>query len=704
MRARTATSIRVDGVLDEADWSGADAATGFRQVEPNQGEAPDQMTRVKVRFDNRYLYLGFWALDSLGRRGERVVNLRRDFDYLSNDLVGAVFDPFLDRRNAQAFQTTPYGNQSDLLVFDDNLFDRDWDTPWRVRTARTDTGWTAEMAIPWASLRYPKPTDSTATWGLQLERTVRRSNQKSGWSPWPRAYSPYRMAYAGEVTGLVPPPPSRLQVRLQPYATLRTERLVAPTGTSRLTQWDAGGEVRWTLSPNDFLDLTFNTDFAQADVDRQVNNLTRFTVFFPERRQFFLDNASLFTSGLSELAQPFFSRRIGLADDGTTLPIEAGGRFVSRTAKQSFGGLVIQQGADASNPASQIGVGRYQRNIGKQSTVGVLATYRYDTATETAPSRQNQVYSADGIVRITQDVGIEFSAATSLTTMGPGNGYMGHVWGFYNSNNGYVGYVFGIISPDFAPGVGFVGRNDIIWNSPAFYLNWRPDWRGKRIRAFEPGGGADLYHAVTSGALVEARVYAYPIYLRWHTDAKLVLTFDKQWQLLSDPFVPLGITISPNRYTYESVYLDYNTDPSRKLSTQVSVGTGGYFDGWLTNVRSTLRYSPLPNLSIGAEYSAQVLENLGETNQSLTTHLVGPEIRVALNPRLQLFSLYQYNSFQTAVRWNVRFAWEVRPLSFVYLVWNENAADELVPITSDGSRFRTSNQMAIVKLSYVHQF
>lgn len=199
--------------------------------------------------------------------------------------MGLNLDPFLDKRNAIVFQTNPYGVQRDLLAFDDAFFDREWDGYWKVRTTRTDSGYVAEMQIPWATIRYPK--GEIQDWGIQFVRRSRRLGEQSSWSPYPRAYNPYRMPYAGLLKGIEPPAPS-VNLRVQPYLLTNFNRqfengkLVSEQFSPKI-----GGEIKWAITPHTVLDLTFNTDFAQADVDRQVQNLTRFSVLFPERRQFF---------------------------------------------------------------------------------------------------------------------------------------------------------------------------------------------------------------------------------------------------------------------------------------------------------------------------------------------------------------------------------------------------------------------------------
>ena len=306
--SRTNDPITLDGHLREPVWQSGDPATGFRQIDPDFDAPARFATEVRVAYDAEHLYVAFLARDPAGREGLRVQDLRRKFDYFQNDLVGLSLDPLGDGHNAYAFQLTPLGNLRDLHVLDGLYYNRQWQAVWQARTIVTDEGWTAEVAVPWTSLRYAA---GTTRMRVNFHRIARRENELSGWVPWPRTQNPYRMDYAGWIEGLAPPPPSAA-VWARPYAAASTQRTSGEASVAR----DLGGEIQWQPTPNTVVEGTFNTDFAQADVDRQVVNLRRFSYFFPEQRQFFLDSAALFDVGTSDdlVIRPFFSRRVGLRD------------------------------------------------------------------------------------------------------------------------------------------------------------------------------------------------------------------------------------------------------------------------------------------------------------------------------------------------------------------------------------------------------
>jgi len=284
----TTEKITIDGRLDEAAWRKAAPVSEFFRIEPRQGGAVVHPTEVRILFDEKNLYVGAVCKDRLGRRGARVQDFRRDFNYFENDNFSVQLDPQNLKRYCVSFQTTPLGTQRDLQVFDGSLKDTDWDALWSVRTTMTDSGYVAEFAIPFKTLRYRQTGANEApTWGLSLTRLSRRDYEQTIFPPMPQSLAPYRMTYAATLKGLKLPPPS-VNLRLQPYSLYqRDAERTRGTATTSDNDFKIGGDAKWAINPHAVLDVTFNTDFAQAEVDRAVNNLTRFNVFFPERRQFF---------------------------------------------------------------------------------------------------------------------------------------------------------------------------------------------------------------------------------------------------------------------------------------------------------------------------------------------------------------------------------------------------------------------------------
>lgn len=663
-----ASRMQIDGRLTEMDWASAAVATDFRQIEPHQGEPATHPSHVRVLYDAEYLYIGAVLHDPRGSDGVRVSELRRDFDTDQSDLFGVHFDTFLDGRNAIGFLTNPFGVQRDLQSFDDQgrLTDLNWDAPWRVATQVTDSSWVAEFAIPWTTLRYPP--DATE-FGINFIRTVKHANETSGWSPWPRGYTVLRMSYAGRLAGLQPPPPGT-NLRVQPYSIVRRDQ-IEQTGIPARTDTEPqlGADVKWAITPTSVLDLTVNTDFAQADADIQQINLNRFSVFFPERRQFFLESASLYTLGLGSWGEPFFSRRIGLDGEGAAVPIDGGVRFTQRNTTRNLGLLAIRQRAAGDEPASSFFVARAVQNLGTQHRVGGMLVGRYDGTR--LGQRSNQVAVLDGFVRPTASSYVRAALARSFTSGEGGDGNGAWLHAASQSNRGYFGWIQAYYGEQYNPESGFLPRGDLILTSPAVTLDLRPSWKPSWVRLFNPGFSSAFYHRASDSQFQEGDIYIYPVTTTFQNSAYFRPFIHPQWQRLESDFSPVpGLTIPAGAYNFTDFGFTFRDDLSRKLWWWVTAGTGAYFDGRKSHLIYRMRVAPSPRASLTIDYVGNRITDVGPQDVDVTTHLWYPELRLALNPRLQLSTLYQYNSTSRSSAWNARLSWEFRPLSYVYLVFN----------------------------------
>lgn len=696
-------SLKVDGLLNEAEWAAVPVTTRFIQIEPHQGEEATFQTRLKVLYNRQYLYFGIFCWDSLGKKAIRATDFKRDFNQRQHDLVSLTFDGFGDQRNAMAIVTNAYGVQRDLLSFDDLYFDLDWDGLWKVRTNRTDSGWYAEIAIPWQTLRYPGSKDSMQEWGFNMQRTRRLSNETSAFSPYPRSMTVTRMAYAGTLGNLQPPPP-KPNFRIQPYILSGFDQYNGYPSTTKERQQSikAGGDLKWAINPNSVLDLTINTDFAQADADRQVNNVTRFSVFFPERRQFFLENASLFGAGLAPFEdlsggsmriRPFFSRRIGLDDSGNPIPIDAGGRYVHRSAKNNYGVMAIRQREKNGTPATNFFIGRYSQNFGDQGRVGGLVTVR------NRPDGTNIVSTVDGFVRLSESQSINTMVSHSTTT-GPGgkDGFAGYAQYIYANNQWKIWWTQSVVTKNYDPSVGFVSRNDVIGTTPGVF--WY--YRGKKlpfkniIRAFEPGIMTEFYHSASTGKLLERQINLNPIWFNFQNGGFFGYLVNPTYQRLTESFIPLGIEFAPGEYNYVRHTFYMSSDPSRILNINANFEGGSYFDGRLNSGSIGVQFAPIPHISITGRFNRNHFKEAGIAKTESTIDLYSLEARLALNPRIQLVGFYQLNSTNKASNVNVRLSWEYQPLSYIYLVFNHRGFDNTL-------LKRQTDDHLIAKISYLKQ-
>ena len=699
---RTNAMLHIDGHLDEADWALAIPFTRFKQIEPSQGLPASQRTELKVLYNRQYLYVGVIAFDSLGKKAIRATDFKRDFNIRSHDLVSISLDPFNDHRNAMSFATNAYGVQRDLLVFDDILTDLDWDGLWKVRTTRTDSGWISEMAIPWETMRYPKSKDSLQNWEFNMIRTRRLTNEIDAFSPYPRSFSINRMAYAGILKGLAPPPP-KTNIRFQPYLLGAYDSYKNYPASTKPEQnaFRAGGDIKWAMSPNKILDLTFNTDFAQADADRQVNNTSRFSVFFPERRQFFLENASLFgpgvapaddQSGGSMRIQPFFSRKIGLDDAGNPIPLDAGGRYVFRSLKRNFGLMAMRQRAQGSLPGTNYFVGRYSENLGSQNRIGTLVTMKNNA------DGTNLVTAIDGFFRLGDSHSLNTMLIRSSNSKGGKDGYSGYAQYYFSNNQWKIWWTQTFVSKNFDPGMGFVSRSNVIGTTPGIYWYYRGNKLPFRkwLRAFEPSILTEFYHEASTGKLLESQVNMNPVWLNFKDGGFFGYLVNPTFQRLTETFSPLGIPISVGTYHYVRHTFYYNTDPSKAISLSSSLDLGSYFNGKLNTISGTLRIAPDPHFAFSVQLSRNEFKKIGDSLQSLNANLWIFSGRLALNPRLQLIGFYQLNTLSDVANYNIRLSWEYRPLSYLYVVFNHRGFDN--------TQFkRQTDDHLIVKFSYLHQ-
>ena len=693
-------SIKVDGLLDEVEWKLAKPSPRFVQIEPQQGMAPNFETEIRVLYNRQYLYVGFICHDSLGKKAIRATDFRRDFGIRSHDHVALSFDGFNDTRNAMALMANAYGVQRDLLVFDDILTDVDWDGLWKVRTTRTDSGWIAEIAIPWQTLRYRKTKDSLQQWGFNAYRTRRMSNEISSFSTYPRNFSFTRMAYAGVLKNLQPPPP-KPNIRIQPYVLGSYDRYKNfPASTEpEKNNFRAGGDIKWAISPNSILDLTFNTDFAQADADRQVNNVTRFSVFFPERRQFFLENASLFGvgvrpnddgSGGAMRIQPFFSRRIGLDDFGNPIPLDAGGRFVYRSTKRNAGVMLMRQRESEITPATNFFVGRFSENFGKQNRIGGLMTIKNSS------EGTNIVSAVDGFFRMGESHSLNTMLIHSNT--GSKNGFAGYAQYFFTDNQWKIWWTQSVVTENFNPELGFVSRSDVIGTTPGIFWYYRGKYLPfkKWIRAFEPGVFPEFYHRASTGKLTERQLTVNPIWVNFQSGGYFGYIITPTYQLLTEPFAPLGINIAEGKYNYLRHLFYFSTDQSRVISSNINFETGSYFNGDLIAGTFTLNLAPSPHFSLQGQFNRNQFKEVGDPATDKKVDLYSVSGRIALNPRLQLIGFYQKNSENNLSNYNVRLSWEYQPLSYVYLVFNRRSFDNT-------QMKRQTEDHAIIKISYLRQ-
>ncbi|MEY4382796.1 MAG: hypothetical protein RI995_338 [Bacteroidota bacterium] len=694
--------LKVDGHLDEPEWNLAKPIYLDFQVEPFQGKLASFKTSIRLLSNQHFLYVAAINYDTIGKNKFRAPNLKRDYAYSENDLLGIAIDAFNDHRNAIVFQSNAYGVQRDLLSFDDMYYDVDWDGLYRVRTHQSDTAWVAEFAIPWQTLRYPNVKSREAQdWGINFFRVRRTSNELSVWSPHPRAFSTLRMEYAGQLKGILPPAPSITNIRFVPYVLFSDiDKQGSEVGFEKRNQLKVGGEIKWAINNNNILDVTFHTDFAQADVDRQVNNISRFSVFFPERRQFFLENASLFSSGLaptdevlggSMYIKPFFSRTIGLDKDVNPVPIVAGARYVYRSDRNNVGAILMQQGAGDGFDYTNFGVGRLSHNFGKQNRLGFIAT------TKQNPTFNDNTFAVDGFVRFSEKM--YYSGMISNSSNGKDHlqGWAQFNQLMYRTNQIAAYWTQTYVDQYFQPSMGFVSRSNVLSNSQGINYNIRKSWYPKWLRSLEPGIYTELYHSLTSKNLIERTILFTPGWTTLQNGGVIGMYGLFNYQRLESDFAPLNIKIALGEYHFFRKGFYFSTDQSKKYSTFITADFGDFFNGKQNIYSIKTNVAPIPHVNVGFTLNRNEIRDLGVAKESKDVNLWMIESRLAINPRIQLIGFYQQNSLNDLHVVNLRFSWEYQPLSYVYLVFNqmEHIGDDLT---------LQKQKAFLAKVSFLKQF
>jgi hypothetical protein len=516
------------------------------------------------------------------------------------------------------------------------------------------------------------------------------------------------MQFAGELQGLEPPPP-RTNVQVQPYALAREKRAGGASTLAGFKRARFGGDIKWAVSTSTVLDLTVNTDFAQVDADEQVVNLGRYSVFFPEKRAFFLESADIFDIGYS-LFTPFYSRRIGL-EGGRPVPLDAGLRLTRSTLGGQLGALLVRQRATDFAPASHFAIGRLSRNLGRGGArLGGLLVARHDDAFAGKPATTNVVATLDGYARLSTTARVTAFASGSATqgAAGLGDGFASYLWLRNEADWGYVGFVQDVATKHYEASTGFIFRQDVILNSPAATFDWRPSWRPHAVRNFDPGFSAYVYHQPSDGAFLQADLRFRPIGIVFKNSADFSFSVGPSWQTLSAEeaafFRPLGVKVTEGDYRYVRARIEANSDLTARWVASAEVGTGGFYNGHLTTAAIKGLVRPSPHATFQGSYAVNAARNLGLTGQGPTSHLIGAEARLAWSPRLQVISFYQYNTLAELGAWNVRLSYEFRPLSYIYLVFNDTRSFSSMTDRMTQPDARSDQQQVIFKVSYLTQF
>lgn len=669
---RATAPIDIDGRLDEPAWALAAPLTEFIQAQPATGEPATERTVVRLLYDEARLYLGALCYDS-HPSAMVIKTIERDYPgVLSEDMdaFGVTFDTFLDRRNSFLFFVNPRGGIKDGQTFNDGTSrDYGWDGIVEVKTTVHDSGWTLEMAIPWTTLRFD-PSRTVQTWGANFSRRIRRKNEVSYWAPLPRRDRIFLMSQAGTLLGL-PRIPGGRNLWIKPFALGRrsTGANLAPADTG--FAGDGGGDLKWGITPHTTLDLTFRTDFSDADVDQEQVNLTRFPTFFPELRDFFLENSGTFTFGdVSAPGAPragaslsdftlFHSRTVGLKS-GRPVPLLGGGRLTGRAGAFEFGALNVQSRTFEGAPAENFSVLRLRRDVLRNADVGILFTNRGSTGD--SATGYNRALGADLNMRLAQYL---FVSSYFALTRAPGSGdeagrlalgWRDRVWD--------ASALFRAVGDRFDPGMGFIRRKGIRqWYGT---LGAHPRLPGAAVLEINPFAEADY---ITNGSgQRESWEGTLGFGVTFRDGGVLNLRYNDQRELLEQPFLRGGVTIPVGDYHFRTASASYQTSEGRMLSGNAGISGGGYYDGTRLSLNGGVSWQPDYHLTLDASATHNAV-TLPDT--SFTADLYTARVKYAYSTTLYFGAFLQYNADVEQLITNVRVKLIHAPLSHLFLVLTE---------------------------------
>jgi hypothetical protein len=669
----------VDGRLDEALWRGVPALDGFIQRELREGDPVSERTEVRVVSDGIALYVGAWLYDREPDGivpGERV----RDVSLDNSDAFALILDTYLDRQNGFVFATTPAGVEYDGQVVKEGEgggvmvsgqgralsgsmggFNLNWDGTWTVATSRDSAGWYAEFRIPFSTLRYGPGTSQS--WGVNFGRRIRRKNEDAYWSFIPRQFSLYRLSRAGTLQLEQVPTPQLATIT--PYVLGGASRdFVRAIPTRRTTEW--GVDAKYGVTPSLTLDLTYNTDFAQVEVDEQRTNLTRFPLFFPEKRPFFLENAGTFSAGTPQAVDLFFTRRIGIDSLGAPVPILGGGRLSGRVGGMTIGALeIITDEVPGGQQSQSYSVARITRELSARSRLGAIGVQR--VSLDSSASR-NGTYGVDARIGLGEAWTFDAWGARTSTPHLSGDDYAFSTRANYStakwSNTARVVRV----GQSFNPEVGFLNRR----GGYEFYelafmrvvrnpgLEWLKQWN--------PHASYRGYYR-PDGYWQSGQLHVDFTEMEFASGGRFGPELNVFHEGLQAPFaISSNVTLPPGSYDFMVVGLDWSTNPSAPLSFNFRGDFGPFYNGTRNGGSATV------TARHGASFSSSLLVDYNDVRLDqgqFERTLVGARMAWFFTPRVFLQTLTQYSNQASIWTANVRFGWLSTAGTGLFIVYND---------------------------------
>ncbi len=660
----------IDGILDEEQWDSAQAATHFIQKQPSEGFPATEDTEVKILYDSENLYIGIMCYDSEPSRIIASEKRRDSEDIYQNDHFQIMMDTFHDKRNGYVFVTNPLGAKLDLQVrkegrregsalVDNPNINTHWDGVWETNAVILRNGWSSEIKIPFRCLRFSN--HSNEGWGINFFRNIRRKNEESLWVPLPRNLSIYKISIAGELQGLEGLQKG-LNLQVKPYLLL--DRISSRSETGSLTGKNSihpGVDIKYGLTSDLTLDMTVNPDFSQVEADDQQINLTRFSLYFPEKREFFLENSAIFNIGSPDDAVIFFSRTIGISPEGNKIPILGGLKVAGKLGRFNLGVINLYTNAEEDIPANNFTVVRINRDIMSNSTIGLLMTNR-QSKTE---GDYNRAFALDGDFVFGKNFSLNgYYALTYSPELKSRNsaGKLGFMWksDFFD----FYGCYFDI-QDNFNPEMGFVQRTGIRNAQIHFGYTPEPDIPG--VKRLNPH--IFLKYMTDQDNNLLSRIKHLDMVVEFINGGRFSFQWNEEYEFVDFAFsIHKDIIVTEGVYTAPYWMCNFNTDKSKRIYTDVRYRWGEFYNGKGRLVTLTTGLKPFSGLSseIGLVYNDI---NLPQGN--FINHLLRARLVYSFSTKLALMGLIQWNSETGDVITNLRLNLIYKPGSHLYIVYNE---------------------------------
>jgi hypothetical protein len=647
-----------DGKLIEAIWQSAPAINNFIQRELDFGKPSTEATKVAIVYDKLAMYIGVWCYQ---KNNIRAKYMQRDFFYSEDDNFQVALSPFNDKRNGYLFVINPNGARADLLISGNEEANQDWNAVWDVRTSVTTEGWFAEIRIPFNSLQFKK--DSVYNWAINFERNIRSKNEQVLWQGWTRDCSIFCLVNAGHLSGLTDIGYAKY-FELKPFTLGRFEK---QTGTPTELKGKIGGDLNVNITPTLKLNLTTNTDFAQVEADRIAVNISRFNLYYPEKREFFLEGYQNYQFNVGGANEIFYTRKIGI-ENFQQVPIAAGGRLFGKVGGNNIGLLNTQTATSDSAPATNNTIIRYRKDIGRQSYIGGILTSKNNSLIS------NQVAGADGAFttsKFLKNKNLVVAALVSKSFDKGKNDNGSYAWRFFIDypNDLLDNFIaVGSIQNNYNPELGFLERKNftnLTWNF-RFYPRWLTKY-GIRRMSLNPWVFR-IYQTYTTGELESFYNETRPLGFFTKSGERFEYNLQQEFQRLDEPFVLTdSIKIPAGKYWMHRQELQLGSFQGRKVWVDAIVGWGEFYTGNITILEASMGINFNKHFNLRTDY---ILNNIKLLQGKVTTHELAQYVNYAFTPRFDVAMFVQWNSLDDLLSGNFRLHWIPNIGSDLYVVYN----------------------------------